>query len=40
MYRGPMLPHCIPGGVPVNKAANSEPEQVTTVTRLARSEKE
>ncbi len=40
MYRGPMLPHCIPGGAPVNKAANSEPEQVTTVTRRAPSEKE
>jgi len=23
-----MLPHCILGGEPVNKAANSEPEQV------------
>jgi hypothetical protein len=40
MYRGPMLPHCIPGGAPVNKAANSEPERVTTVTRRAPSEKE
>jgi hypothetical protein len=40
MYRGPMLPHCILGGEPVNKAANSEPEQVRTVTRRPASEKE
>jgi hypothetical protein len=39
MYRGSMLPHCIFGGEPVNKAANSEPEQVTTARRPA-SEKE
>src|ERR1700739_1483037 len=29
MYRGPMLPHCTLGGEPSNKAANSEPEQIT-----------
>jgi hypothetical protein len=40
LCRGPMLPHCILGGEPVNKAANSGPEQVTTVTRRPASEKE
>jgi hypothetical protein len=35
MYRGTMLPHCIFGGEPVNKAANSEPEQVAAARRPA-----
>jgi hypothetical protein len=40
MYRGLMLPHCILGGEPFNKAANSEPEQMTTAVRRPASEKE
>jgi hypothetical protein len=40
MYCGPLLPHCILGGVPVNKAANSEPQQLTTAARRPASEKE
>jgi hypothetical protein len=39
IYRGPM-PHCIFGRVPVNKAANSEPQQLTTAARRPASEKE
>ncbi len=35
-----MLPHCILGGEPFNKAANSEPEQVTTATGRPASEKD
>jgi hypothetical protein len=35
-----MLPHCILGGEPVNKAANSEPEQVVTAARRPPPEKE
>ena len=40
MYPGPMLPHCIFGGEPVNKAANSEPEQVAAAARRPAPEKE
>jgi hypothetical protein len=40
MYRGPMLPHCILGGEPFNKAASSEPEQVTAAARRPASQKE
>jgi hypothetical protein len=40
MYPGPMLPHCILGGEPVNKAANSEPEQVAAAARRPAPEKE
>jgi hypothetical protein len=40
MYRGLMLPHCILGGEPFNKAANSEPEQVTAAARRPASQKE
>ena len=39
MYGSVLLPHCIFGGEPANKAANSELEQVTTARRPA-SEKE
>jgi hypothetical protein len=37
--RGPLLRHCIRGGEPFNKAANSEPEQLTATGRSP-SEKE
>jgi hypothetical protein len=40
IYRGPMLPHCIFGGVPVNKAANLGPQQLTTAAPRPASEKE
>jgi hypothetical protein len=40
MYRGLRLPHCILGGEPFNKAANSEPEQMTTAVRRPASEEE
>ena len=40
MYRGPMLPHCILGCEPVNKAANSEPEHVAAAARRPAPEKE
>ena len=36
----PHVRHCIRGGEPFNKAANSEPEQVTTATGRPASEKE
>jgi hypothetical protein len=35
-----LLPHCILGGEPVNKAANSEPEQVAAAARRPAPEKE
>ncbi len=41
VFRGmAMLPHRILGGEPVNKAANSEPEQVTAAAPQPASEKE
>jgi hypothetical protein len=40
LCRGPMLPHCILGGEPVNKAANSGPERVTAASPRPASEKE
>jgi hypothetical protein len=35
-----ILPHCVLGGEPVNKAANSEQEQMTTAALGPAAEKE